>query len=150
MTERRGNNEGSIYKRKDDRWAATVDLGYAGGKRKRKTFYGDTRREVADKLTAALRAAQQGILPIGERLTVEQFLTRWLADSAKPSLRPLTFRSYNSIVTQHLVPELGSMALAKLSPDAVQRYLNRKTAEGQSPYTVRNHHALLRRALGQA
>ena len=43
---KRGNNEGRIYKLADGRWAATIDLGWQDGKRKRKTFYGQTRREV--------------------------------------------------------------------------------------------------------
>ena len=36
---KRGNNEGSIYKRADGRWTATVNLGYEDGKRKRKSLY---------------------------------------------------------------------------------------------------------------
>ena len=50
MSKKRGNNEGSIYKRQDGRWAATVSLGYEGGKRKRKTVYGKTRKGVAERL----------------------------------------------------------------------------------------------------
>ena len=60
---KRGNNEGSIYKRADDRWAATINLGWQDGKRKRKTFYAKTRREVQEQLTKALRDHQQ-TLPI--------------------------------------------------------------------------------------
>ena len=58
---RRGNNEGSIYKRADGRWAAVINLGWQDGKRKRKTFYGRTRREVQDPFTKALRARQQSL-----------------------------------------------------------------------------------------
>ena len=45
---KRGNNEGSIYKREDGRWAATINLGWQDGKRRRKTFYAKTRREVQE------------------------------------------------------------------------------------------------------
>ena len=71
---KRGQNEGSIYRRQDGRWAAVVNLGYAGGKRKRKTFYGDTRREVQQQLTKALRDQQQGLPVAFPRQTVAQFL----------------------------------------------------------------------------
>jgi integrase len=47
---KRGQREGSIYKRKDDRWAAAINLGYVNGKLIRKTFYGATREEVKEKL----------------------------------------------------------------------------------------------------
>jgi hypothetical protein len=51
MTKRRGNGEGTIYKRQDGTWAGQVSVGYdpVTGKLKRKSFYGKTRKEVADK-----------------------------------------------------------------------------------------------------
>ncbi len=39
---KRGQNEGSIHKREDGRWVATINLGWVAGKRKRKSFYGKT------------------------------------------------------------------------------------------------------------
>ncbi len=56
---KRGQNEGSIYKRQDGRWVGVLSLGYVNGKRKRKTFYGTTRREVQERLTTALKATQE-------------------------------------------------------------------------------------------
>jgi integrase len=147
---KRGQNEGSIYRRQDGRWAAVVNLGYAGGKRKRKTFYGDTRREVQQQLTKALRDQQQGLPVAFPRQTVAQFLEQWLRDSAKPSVRPKTYVSYEAIVRLHLVPELGSIQLSALTAPQVQSLLNKKIADGFSPHTVRRIHAALRRALGQA
>ena len=91
MMTKRGNGEGSIFKRTDGRWAATLDLGYTDGKRRRKTFYGKTRREAQEQLTAALRTRQQGLPVITERQTIAEFLRRWLRDSARPQLRPLTY-----------------------------------------------------------
>ena len=38
MTSRRGNGEGSVYKTKDGKWVASIDLGWVDGKRKRRTF----------------------------------------------------------------------------------------------------------------
>src|ERR1700737_4738992 len=65
---RRGHGEGSICQRKSDgRWCAVLDLGWQAGKRHRKWFYGDSRRDVADRLTRALRELQQGIAPADER-----------------------------------------------------------------------------------
>ncbi len=45
---RRGHGEGTIVQRSDGRWMAQIDLGYVDGKRKRKTVYGKTRKEVAE------------------------------------------------------------------------------------------------------
>ena len=57
---RRGHGEGSIYRRSDGRWVAVLDLGWRGGKRSRKYFYGRTREQVARKLARALARQQQG------------------------------------------------------------------------------------------
>ncbi len=95
---KRGQNEGSIFKRGDGRWAATVSLGYRNGKRWRKSFYGETRREVQEKLTSALGAAQQGMPVAPERQTVAQFLASWLEDSVKPSVRTLTYERYEQLI----------------------------------------------------
>ncbi len=148
---RRGHNEGSIYQREDGRWVGVIDLGYHGGKRKRKSFYGSTRREVQQKLIAALRDRQTG-LPGGydDRQTVEQFLNHWLENSVKPSVRPKTYTSYAQLVRLHLAPELGRIRLTKLSPQDVQRFINRKLVSGLSPRTVEYCRAVLRRALNQA
>ncbi|MDP7201217.1 MAG: tyrosine-type recombinase/integrase [Dehalococcoidia bacterium] len=147
---KRGNNEGSIYKRADGRWAAVINLGWQDGKRKRKTFYGVTRREVKDQLTTALSDHQKALPVTSDRLTTGQFLENWLVESVKPTLRPRTLQSYAELVRVHLGPGLGRIPLAKLAPEDVQKLINRKLASGLSPRRVQYIHAVLRRALGQA
>lgn len=146
----RGHNEGSIYRRDDGRWVASVTLGYEGGKRKRKSFYGETRREVQEQLTKALRDLQQGLPIANERQTVAEFLERWLAESVKGKREPKTYASYAQLIRLHLSPELGRIVLAKLSPQDVQDFINRKQAAGLSPRTVQYLHAVLRAALNRA
>ncbi|MEX0629115.1 MAG: site-specific integrase [Chloroflexota bacterium] len=148
---RRGPHEGNIYQRTDGRWEARIHLGYADGRRRRKSFYGHTRGEVQEKLTRALRDQYQG-LPVGtdDRLTVGQFLTGWLSDAVRPSVRPKTYATYEMYARCHLIPELGRIPLARLAPQDVQRLMNRKLAAGLSPQTVCHLRAVLRRALNQA
>ncbi len=61
MAGKRGQNEGSIFRRNDGRWCATINLGYQNGKLKRKSFYGKTRADVQKDLTKALRDHEQGL-----------------------------------------------------------------------------------------
>jgi integrase len=147
---RRGNNEGSIYRRADGRWAATVQLGWEEGKRRRKTFYGKTRRDVQEQLTIALRDLQRGLPISTERQTLGQFLAYWLVESVRPTVRPRTFQSYEELVRLHIKPSLGHIALVKLAPREVQSFIKRKLASGLSARRVQYMHAVLRRALGQA
>lgn len=147
---RRGQNEGSIYQRKDGRWAAMVSLGYVGGKRKRKTFYGDTRRDVQRQLTKALRDQQQSLPVAFERQTVQEFMERWLRDSVKPNLRPATYVGYEVLVRVHIVPAVGPLQLAELTPQHVQDLMTRMRDKGRSERTIQYMRAVLRRALGRA
>jgi len=51
-------------------------------------------------------------------------------------MRPMTYVSYESIVRRHLVPELGRIHLARLTPADVQAMMNRKLAQGLSARRV--------------
>jgi hypothetical protein len=72
MAKKRGNNEGSITKRKDGLWQAAITIGRdpTTGKPKRATFYAKTRKEAADKLNKAQHEKAQGTLVTPHRLTV--------------------------------------------------------------------------------
>jgi integrase len=149
---RRGNNEGSIYQRESDgKWVGSVSVDYGlSGKRRRKTVYGKTRKEVSAKLKILLRDQQRGLPIIIERSTVGEFLDKWLENSVKPTVRPRTYASYSDMVRLHITPALGRYQLTKLEPQQVQVFLGAKLDTGLSPRTVQYCHAILHRALGQA
>ena len=147
---RRGPNEGSIHQRKDGRWAGSVHIGYQDGKRVRKHVLGHTRKEVADKLAPLLKARDQQRPVPNQRDKLGPFLRSWLDDTARLSLRASTYSSYDDILRLHLIPGLGRIPLAKLTPSDVQSFLNTKLESGLSPRRVQYLHAVLRRALGMA
>lgn len=127
-----------------------VDLGRRDGRRYRRTFYGGTRREVRDKLDAAIHQKKTGGLPTAGRQTVGQFLTAWLEEVAKPRLRPSTYRSYSDLIRLHVIPDLGHIRLERLSAQDVQRMMNAKLEDGLSPRRVQYIRAVMRAALNQA
>ena len=128
---KRAYGEGSISQHPDGRWWARITVDG-----KRKAYYGKTRREVQQKLTAALSTQQQGLPVVGERQTVAQYLTRWLTDTAQHRLRPGTFRRYEELTRLHALPTLGKLPLAKLSPQHLSHLYGVKLTEGLSPRTV--------------
>lgn len=147
---RRGRSEGTITKRADGRWEARLHLGYANGKRLRKSFFGRTRAEVADKLTRARADQQRGVtIRSNERETVGAFLIRWLAD-VETTLRPRTREGYAAVLERHLIPTIGKITLTKLTRADVRALLTSRTRAGRSPQTVRNIHGILRHALNRA
>lgn len=143
---RRGHNEGSIYKRADGRWVSSISV--EGGKRK--DLYGKTRQEVARKLTRALSDHSKGLpVDLEGRQSFEQFAANWL-EAIRPTVRPKTWLTYRMLVRLHLMPSLGHIRLAKLSPEHVQRLYVHKLTERLSPTTVRHIHMVLHRALRAA
>ncbi len=145
MTNKHGNGEGSIRKRSDGRWEARFNLSEG----KRKSFYGETRQEVARQLAEARRDRDKGLPFVGEKQTVAQFLAHWL-EVAKPTIKPRTWIQYRQLVLKHAIPALGTITLVKLTPQHVQGMYSAKLAEGLSPTTVHHLHAVLHRAFDQA
>jgi len=146
VAKRRGHGEGSIYRRKDGRYTAAITL----ENRKRKYFYGDTRREVQEKLKVALREQQQGTLATGPQQSLKSYLEEWLEQVYRPTIKPLTYQQCRSAVYHHLIPALGSIPLQKLTAAQVQKLCTQKLDEGLAPRTVAVIHAMLHRALENA
>jgi integrase len=146
MGKRRGHNEGSIFERKDGRWVAELFLGFDQGKKQTLRWYGDTRKEVAEELTAALRDRQQGLLPKAGKERVGQFLDAWMEDVVKNNVRPATYQTYRYIL-KHAGP-IRDVPLTKLTPQHVQRLYADTLAAGLGR-TAQTLHAVLHRGLGQ-
>ena len=148
---RRGNGEGDIHHRKDGRWEARIDV-TEGGRRKRKSIYGPTQRDVQRKLTAALAARDQGLPVVMDgRLTVGAYLEGWLAGlKDRHVVRDSTWVSYHGHVHRNLIPVVGKVPLAKLTPQHVRQVHAKGMASGLSPRSIQFAHAVLRRALNQA
>lgn len=147
---RRGNSEGSIYQRKDGRWVATLHVGYCDGKRQRKSIYGQTRDEVQKELNRLLRAQQVGLPVESGRLTVADWLSKWLETQKPPTKQPKTYTQYEYHVRTQLIPAFGSRPIVKLQPQDVREFMQRKAEAGFSPKSIRHFRATLRAALNVA
>src|SRR5947209_5244856 len=144
---KRGNGEGSIYQRKEDnKWVGSVTLENG----KRKVFYGKTRKEVQEKLKAALHEQQQGTLVTSPSQTVAQFLTDWLENMHRRHVRPRTYERYSEVIHLHLIPALGHCQLQKLTAQHVQAFYTKKADEGLAATTIHYYHSVLHNALNTA
>lgn len=158
MAKKRGNNEGTIYKRPDGKWCAQVTIGRdTNGKLKRQTFYGKTRQEVADKLLKVQNDLKTGTFVEPNKLTLADWINTWLFEYKKNNIRPSTFESYEYLTRVHINPILGHILLKGLRPDNIQRLYNEKVSNKESPdaaslsaNTVNRIHVILHSALDQA
>ncbi len=147
---RRGNGEGSITRRKSDGlYMARFTVETATGS-KRKTIYAKTRKEVADKLTTAMADAAKGITADGGPKTVGAFLTSWLEDSVRGSVRKSTYDRNESLCRVHIAPILGRKKLKTLGAADVASFYRARLDSGCSAASVHKMHETLHKALKQA
>jgi integrase len=149
VAKKRGNNEGSIYRRKNGTWAAQYTIWTAEG-RKRCSVSGKTRAEVSRKLTEAMANRDSGLVYNAGKLTAGEYLDKWLADSVKGTVKETTYANYSYIIRTHICPALGRMQLKSLTPAHVRGFYGEKARSDLSPATVKKMHVVLRKALSQA
>jgi integrase len=149
VAKKRGNNEGSIYRRKNGTWAAQYTVWTAEG-RKRRSVSGKTRAEVARKLTEAMADRDGGLLHNAGKLTIREYLNRWLADSVKGTVKETTYANYAYVIHKHISPALGHVKLKTLTPAHVRSFYGEKSRTNLSASTVKKMHVVLRKSLSQA
>jgi len=162
MAQRRGKGEGGIAQRHDHptcppkvngerpehrcqgRWVATLPL---PDSKLRKTMYGRTRKEAKIKLDQARRERSEHVL-VTSSPTTETWLRYWLdVVCVERGLKTNTMKSHRSKVERYLIPHLGRVRLDRLSPEHLRHmYAQMRQAE-LSEATLRQTHAILRRAL---
>lgn len=149
---------GSITRRGNS-WTVRVDLGpdpQTGKRRQRRETF-RTRKEAEKRLAELVVLAEQGQLGASTRMTVAEYLERWLEDYAN-SVAPKTLSTYTSLVRSYVTPALGTLSLAKLTPTHLVRFFStlreKPRADGRegllSPATVHAVYRLLRTALNTA
>jgi integrase len=100
---------GSVYQRKDGYWVASVVV--AG---KKIVKYGKSKREAQQRLTELVGAASMGTLTAPTRLTLREWVERWLTMQEQEK-RPSTLRTYRQVLPP-VIERLGHVRLAKLTP----------------------------------
>ena len=146
---KRGNEEGSIYRRKDGRWVGQY-LVYTADGPKYRYLYGKTRQDVSKKLTKAMADRDGGITFDAGTITVSEYLDRWMKDSVRGTVRLSTVERHEINVRVHINPALGQVKLKSLTPAHVRALHREKLDAGSSPATVRKIHSTLHKALAQA
>ncbi len=146
-----------------DSWQLQVYTGQIkDGKREKvvQTVGGSTKRldsngkpippkSVKDALTDLLSSVHKGAYAPPGRLTVAELLHQWFEGYVKSNCSPMTADSYQNIMENHIIPELGPIKLKQLHSQAIQSYYS-KAIEKLSGRTVAKHHRLLSQAMKYA
>jgi integrase len=137
-------------RKRGTRWLVTVECGLGtDGVRRRRCVTCATEDEAKRTLAKLSNDVYSGSYVDPTDMRVAAFLERWL-EYTESRVVPATHRRYEGMVATHIVPRIGGVALAKLSPLHLTRLEADQLAAGLSPTTVRKHHWLLKAALDQA
>jgi integrase len=143
---------GQIIKRGDNTWLVRIFTGRdAHGKRRylNKTIRGN-KKEANAYLSRTLTAMSTGTFVEPVKLSVGEYLNRWLEMAAKPRLRERTFDDYSEKIDRYVRPMIGSQKLGDVRSFDVQSIYTAMAARNLSPRTIRYTHAILSSAFKQA
>lgn len=146
---RHGRGEGSIYQRKDGRWAGSVFVDTVSGKRKRIHVYRKTRTEVHEALSEHIRQARRGIRTPDKTWTVGAYVDYWINHVVATKNRPSTLENYRGLARNHLA-NISSYTLSALTVQRTQRHFNNLRDAGVGGRTVEATRSLLRAVLSHA
>lgn len=138
---RRASGEGSVYPIKDKagktlRYAASLSLGYAGGKRIRRKVERKTRREVADEIARLKREQAQGVDLTARQPTVKDHCLAWLDHTYALKAKPKSVATYRQMFTYHILPALGDMRLKDVTHRLIQALITNLHTAGRSDKTI--------------
>src|ERR1035437_7716471 len=142
---KRANGEGSSYQRADGRWVAQI----AWPNGRPEYPYGPTRALVACKLREARQSHGRGLAAPSRTGTLADFLGAWLR-GLEGTVRPIPVAQYRDDLRCHVIPRLGRVPLARLTPQHLQELYSELRTAGLSPMSIRHAHAEFNRALEQA
>ena len=123
---KRANGEGTIYQRKDGRWAGAVTIGYdENGKQIKKTVYGRNQTEVAKKLSDISGRLKSNSYEVIEKKTFGQLMFEWLLVFKKSAVTPRTFEGIIRNFRLHIEPIIGNMKIYEIDTYVVQKVINK-------------------------
>ena len=162
MAKRRPSRDGMVRKREDGRWEGRIVVGHKeDGAPIFHYALARTQKELLDKLHRDIELYQNVELTEDSRMTMGQWLDRWMADYAEDTLRPNTLRSYEQYIRCYIKPYLGDKVVSRITAQDVQKLYTKLKREGRvhdhpeyghelSDSMVRRIHAMLHRCLRDA
>ncbi len=145
---------GQIVRRGENKFLVRIYLGrddVTGKRRYHNATVRGTKKDAQRYINGVLREIDLGTFAEPSRMLLNEFLDKWLKDSAKPSVTDRTYRSYAWLLNHYVKPALGGVRLSALKPLEIQSlYTKLYQDQGLSAKTVRHVHVTLSGALNQA
>ena len=162
MAKRRPAGDGMVRRREDGRWEGRIVIGHReNGEPLFRHVYAKTQKALLDKLHQNIECYRDVELTEDSRMTLGQWLDRWLTEYKAGTVRPGTLKSYRCYIEYYIKPQLGDKQISLISQQDIQRMYRRLKTEGRihehpemdhqlSDSMVRHIHTTLHAALKDA
>ena len=159
MARRRPSGDGMVRKREDEPWEGRIVVGHKrNGDPIFRYVLAKTQKELLDKLHRDIETYQDMELTEDSRMTLGEWLNRWLDEYAADTLRPSTLRSYRQYIRCYIKPVLGDKVISRITRMDIQKMYTQLKREGRihdhpeyghelSDTMVLRIHAMLHRCL---
>ena len=162
MAKRRPQGDGTIRKRSDGRWEARIIIGHKNdGTPMYKSAFAKTQKSALKQLHQLLDLYRDVDLTEDCRMTLGEWMDKWLDEYMIFAIRESTLDSYRGMVNNQVKPFIGNKQLASLTTADIQKFYNKIKKEGRvrehpvhgktlADSMVRSVHMMLHEALDMA
>ena len=130
-----------VRQRKRGQWEGRIVVGHKqDGKPIYRYVYGKTQKETLEKLHQRIEDYRGVELTEDSKLTLAEWLHRWLDEYMIFTVRESTWESYLAICKNHVIPHLGDKPIAFITTADVQKLYNKIKKSGrQNAHPVHGH-----------
>ena len=133
---RRPQGDGTIRKRSDGRWEARIIIGHKNdGTPMYKSAFSKTQKSALKELHHLIELYRDVDLTEDCRMTLGEWLDKWLDAYMIFTIRESTLDSYRAMVKNQVKPFIGSKQISSLTTADMQKFYNKIKKEGR----VREH-----------
>ena len=162
MAKRRPAGDGMVRRREDGRWEGRIVIGHKeNGEPLFRHVYAKNQKALLDKLHQNIECYRDVELTEDSRMTLSEWLDRWLTEYKAGTVRPGTLKNYRCYIEYYIKPQLGDKQISLISQQDIQRMYRRLKTEGRihehpemdhqlSDSMVRHIHSTLHAALKDA
>lgn len=156
---KRANGEGCIRQLSNGRWEARITDGYKpNGQQHFKTFSSKKQSVVIEKLNKFKESKKMFNSDTAVKYKMREWLNIWYETYVKNNVRTSTRISYEGIIKNHLIPNIGYINLIDLKKVDIEKMYNKLLINGRkdnkrgglSIKSIKNIHLVLHKALQEA
>jgi integrase len=143
--------KGHVRKRRT--WEFIVDIGEhpVSGRRRQKSRSGFPTRSAAERAVREfIHSVEGGANPPPERIELAPYLRRWLEYQGARGIRHRTLKAYEGYIRREIVPVIGGLELANVSPSNIRTVLTGMQQRGLAAGTIAQVRSVLGSAFRQA